>query len=285
MVLNGRMRITAAILAGSIALNVEAVASPLATPWVEAHGAKVRLVAGSVASKDAEGPTVVAGLAIHLNPGWKTYWRSPGDAGGLPPHFNWSASVNLSEANVLYPAPRRFKDSVGDSVGYSGAVVFPIEVRPQDPDKPVELRLTLSYGICRDICVPAEAQLALTLPANATVPASPEIANALAAVPRGPDERQPDDPELVSSKAHLDGDRPKLMLEARFPGSAASGDMFVEAMDGAYVPLPTRVAEKGDTISFEVDLSEAAPEELRGKTLRITMVSDAGQSEAYWTID
>ena len=75
------------------------------------------------------------------------------------------------------------------------------------------------------------------------------------------------------------------MLEARFPASAASGDMFVEAMDGTYVPLPTRVAVKSDTISFEVDLSEAAPEELRGKTLRITMVSDAGQSEAYWTID
>ena len=279
------LRITAAVLAGFMALSLQARASPLATPWVEAHGAKVRLVAGSVASKSGEGRAVLAGLAISLQPGWKTYWRSPGDAGGLPPHFNWSGSVNLSEAKVLYPAPKRFKDSVGDSVGYSGAVVFPIEVRPKDPAKPVELRLNLSYGICRDICVPAEAQLALTLPANATVPGSPEIASALAAVPRGPGERRPGDPELVSSRAQLEGDRPKLMLQARFPGSAASADMFIEETDGAYVPLPAKVAERDDIVSFEVDLSEAEPKELRGKTLRITMVSDAGQAEAYWKID
>lgn len=282
----GPMRIIAAVLTASLALGAEAEAGPLATPWVEAHGAQARLIAGSVTPRKTGESNLAAGLAINLSPGWKTYWRSPGDSGGLPPHFDWSASVNLDAAKVLYPAPRRFRDAIGDSVGYSGPVVFPIEIRPKDPAKPVELRLSLSYGICREICVPAEAELALTIPAGAIIPASPEITAALLAVPRGPDERQPDDPSLVSNEARLDGNSPKLVLQARFPGAAASGDMFIEGPDGAYVPLPRRTTEQGDTAWFEVDLTQGVePEELRGKTVRITMVSDFGQSEAYWTIE
>lgn len=283
--LNGAMRTTAAALTACIFLNFEAAASPLASPWVEAHGAKARLIAGAATPGGSGEARVVAGVAVSMSQGWKTYWRAPGDSGGLPPHFDWSGSVNLASAKVHYPAPRRFKDAVGDSIGYSGSVVFPVEIRPEDPAKPVELRLVFSYGICREICVPAEAGMSLPIPPSVTVPESPEVIAALATVPRRADERQPHDPELKSGEARLEGDRPRLVLEVEFPEAAASGDMFIEEPDGAYVPLPVRVAEQGDTVRFQVDLTQGAePEELRGKTLRVTMVSDAGQSEAYWTV-
>ena len=53
--------------------------------------------------RDANG-THYAALEIMLAPGWKTYWRTPGDA-GIPPQFNWSGSENLSAVGVSYPVP------------------------------------------------------------------------------------------------------------------------------------------------------------------------------------
>jgi len=274
----------AAGLALLIALAAPAAADQAATPWVEGYGSKARLLAGT-AVRVAQSPRVITGVEISMSQGWKTYWRTPGDSGGLPPHFDWSGSVNLASAKVLYPAPRRFKDAFGDSVGYTGSVTFPIEVRAADPAKPIELRLSLNYGVCHEICVPADAKLALHIPAGGSAASSPEIAAALAAVPRPSGERRPQDPELRMSEAHLAGDKPRLVLEAVFPAAAASGDLFVEAPDGVYVPLPARTGEQSDRVRFEVDLTQGTePDTLRGKALLVTMVSDAGQSEARWTI-
>ena len=281
-----RVHLLASALAILLAFSTPAAADPLASPWVEAHGGKARLIAGTVDSAGRSAPKLLAGIEMRLAPGWKTYWRSPGDSGGLPPQFDWSQSANLDVAKVLYPAPSRFKDALGDALGYSGSVIFPVELRPKNSSKPIELRLSLLYGICHEICIPAEAKLTLQIPATATIPAEPGISAALSAVPRSSDERRPNDPELISKAARLDGDRPRLILEARFPEGASSGDMFIEVLEGGFVPLPVKTQTRGDTARFEADLTQGAePDELRGKTLRITMVSDAGQSEALWKLE
>ena len=274
-----------AVLGLVLSFCTAASADPRATSWVTGHGSKVRLLTGAVA-QEAQSPRLVAGVEMNMSPGWKTYWRMPGDSGGLPPHFDWSGSVNLASATVYYPAPHRFKDASGDSVGYAGSVLFPIEVRPEDPSKPVELRLAISYGVCREICVPAEAKLALPIPAGGIGVGSPEIATGLAAVPRSTAERQASDPELKAGEAHLGSERPRLVFEVRYPASAASGDLFVEAPDSSYLPLPVRTSAQGDTVRFEVDLSEVDnAAALRGKSVLLTMVSDAGQSETRWTVE
>ena len=56
----------------------------------------------------------------------------PGEAGGVPPSFDWSKSTNLESAQVLYPAPKRFTDKAGDTVGYKGTVLFPVRLKPKD---------------------------------------------------------------------------------------------------------------------------------------------------------
>ena len=61
--------------------------------------------------------------------GWKTYWRMPGDA-GIPPQFDWSGSQNVKSVEVLWPAPQRFIDSGGETVGYKDRVVFPLRIVP-----------------------------------------------------------------------------------------------------------------------------------------------------------
>ena len=43
--------------------------------------------------------TVQLGLHFRMKPGWKLYWRSPGDA-GFPPQPVWEGSDNLRAADA-----------------------------------------------------------------------------------------------------------------------------------------------------------------------------------------
>jgi DsbC/DsbD-like thiol-disulfide interchange protein len=256
-----------------------------ATPWTEGYNSKTRLLAGQVPF-GAERRAVV-GVEIALAPGWKTYWRAPGDSGGVPPIFDLSQSKNLASATVHYPAPHRMVDVAGEAVGYKGGVIFPIEVVAADRAKPIALEVVIEYGICREICVPAEARMSLVLDPASLAAAPAAITAALETVPRAAGKRRPTDPELKAVTAVLAGDKPRIEIEAVFPGSGEGADVFVEASEGIYLPLPRRIgAGAGPVLRFEIDLATGVePAELKGKTLTFTLVSAAGQSEAARTID
>jgi suppressor for copper-sensitivity B len=154
------LALLAAFLAG---ISAAQAADGPASPWVETRQTQIRLIAARDAVGD--GPPVALGLQIRLDAGWKIYWRSPGDA-GIPPRFDWRGSVNLERADVRWPAPHRFRLYDLDTFGYTGEVVLPIEARPAKPGAALALRLKLAYGICRDVCIPYDAELALDLPAG-----------------------------------------------------------------------------------------------------------------------
>ena len=78
--------------------------------------------------------------------------------GALPPEFDWQGSENLDSAHVLYPAPHRLRTKAGDVVGYTDRVMFPVSVTPKDAAKPISLHGKVDYGVCKDICVPAEVE-------------------------------------------------------------------------------------------------------------------------------
>lgn len=122
------------------------------SPWNDDVRSAVRLIAGSNAGTS---PTLRAGVEIKLRPGWKTYWRYPGDS-GVPPNFDFSGSENLKKADVLYPAPHLFTDETGQSLGYKDTVVFPLAITAQQKGKPVRLQVKVDYAVCEKLCVPAE---------------------------------------------------------------------------------------------------------------------------------
>lgn len=95
----------------------------------------------------------VTALRLTLAPGWKTYWRSPGDA-GIPPEFDWRASDNLEGVMLHWPTPHVFTQNGMRSVGYKHEIILPLTVRPARTGQPVQLRGTIQIGICKDICVP-----------------------------------------------------------------------------------------------------------------------------------
>ena len=123
----------------------------------------VRLIAGE--TKSVGDALLHAGIEIRLAPGWKTYWRYPGDS-GVPPRFDFAGSTNVQQATVQWPTPHRFADGGGQSIGYVGDVVLPVQVQAKDSTKPVTLRLKVEYAICEKLCVPAEGSAELPLAAG-----------------------------------------------------------------------------------------------------------------------
>ena len=128
-----------------------------ASPWQKASHAAMRLLAGS-----RSGPVLLGGIAIQLDPGWKTYWRTSGDS-GVPPRFDFSKSENVEAVTVLWPAPTKFDDGAGGvSLGYHDQVVLPLRIVPKNNDKPVTLRAGINYAVCEKLCIPVEANAELT---------------------------------------------------------------------------------------------------------------------------
>ncbi len=122
----------------------------------------------------------VAALRITLAPGWKTYWRSPGDA-GLPPRFDWSASRNVAEVTPLWPVPHVFWQNDMRSVGYAGELVLPLAVVPAAAGAPMTLSGRIEIGVCEEVCVPVAFELAGDLPVPGAADAV--ISRAMAAHP------------------------------------------------------------------------------------------------------
>jgi DsbC/DsbD-like thiol-disulfide interchange protein len=161
-----------------------AVAAALALP-APAHALDV--IEGEILPgwRLADG-THMAGLRLSLAPGWKTYWRAPGDA-GIPPSFDWAGSANLDGVEIAWPVPEIFDQNGMRTIVYADEVVLPLRVAPARPGEAVQLSAEIALGVCEDICIPAQISVAGELPAGAARP-DPAIAAALAARPLSAEE-------------------------------------------------------------------------------------------------
>lgn len=243
---------------------------------------RARLLTGYAGGKP------MAAVEIELADGWKTYWRMPGDAGGVPPGFDWTKSANLASTRVLYPAPQRYEDKTGITLGYKHAVVFPVEIVAKVPGEPVNLTLTLEYGICREICVPVEAELTAPLPSSLKEVLPAEAASFLDKVPRSQAALGPSDPKFVRAEQALVGEKPTLAIVATFPAGATNLAAYLEGPDGSYLPLPSAPVKLGadGSVRFPVDMTAVSDlAGIRGKDAKVTLVSDQGLSEATFTFE
>lgn len=285
LALTGFLALILAIAAMSMTSAANAEPGMLRSDWIKGHASRVRLVAGRMEDGKVQAGAngLVAGVEIELDNGWKTYWQNPGEAGGVPPVFDFGKSHNLAEAKVLYPAPKRLTDKTGDSIGYKYHVVFPVLVTPKNASEPVDLKVDFAFGVCADICIPAEASMQLKVPTDMSRKMPREIVTALDYVPREANSADTNGPKLLASKADFSGKTPSVVLDVAFPGGAEDGDVFAMAPDGIYFPMPKRVKgpdDAADVARFHVDLREAFDlEELKGKTISLTMVGADGQSK------
>ncbi len=170
-----RMRLIATMLFCVVASAAHAQDS---SAWATEKYSAVRLLAGS-----RNGAVLLGGVGFRLDPGWKTYWRSPGDS-GVPPRFDFSKSENVEAVNILWPAPKKFADGNGGfSLGYHDQIVVPLRIVTKNADQPVTLRAHIDYAVCEKLCVPVEADLELPFASVASMQDS-ALAAALDRVPK-----------------------------------------------------------------------------------------------------
>ncbi|MEM6888372.1 MAG: protein-disulfide reductase DsbD domain-containing protein [Pseudomonadota bacterium] len=150
----------------------------------------------------------VAAIDMKLAPGWKTYWRAPGD-GGIPPAFDWSGSQNVSAVEITWPAPRVFDQNGMRSYGYEDRLVLPLTISPRRAGKDVELNVNVDMGVCADICIPYQLSLSGALSKDDNLP-TPEIAGALAQRPY-----TAQDAGVTSATCRIEPTDDGLRIEAR----------------------------------------------------------------------
>jgi DsbC/DsbD-like thiol-disulfide interchange protein len=255
------MKPLAYALAAALASAAPAAADEYASDWARASKAEARLVAGAAGQ---------AAVEVRLAPGAITYWRNPGDS-GAPPRFDFAGSRNLARAEPSFPAPKRIVESDGsDAFGYENEVVFPIAVAALDANQPVELELKFDYAVCEKLCLPAKAELRLTLPTSGASPFAATIAAAAVAVPRASDLGA-----LGGALEAAGGDAWRLCAEAE-PGPPR--DLFIEAPDGWW--FATKPAADSDgRACFALELQQKPDDAALPVNVRATLTGGAAARE------
>jgi len=272
-----RVRATFGSLALWIAITVSAAAAALAetapaTPWQGPEHVRVRVIAadGGVPSSGQ----VRLGLQFQLAPGWKIYWRTPGDA-GIPPIFDWTRSMNIERAEVQWPAPKRFTIFGFETFGYKDEVVLPIHVAAVSPGEPLAVRLTMQFAACSNICLPLEAAFAIDLAAQSATARPGEQAELIDSyqqrVPRVGDRGSI---KISGVTAVGEGQFKQLIVEASTEMGFLAPDVLLEMTGRYHFSRPkTRLSDNGRRVAFEVavDTGRLAPA-LVGQPVVITVV-------------
>ncbi len=226
------------------------------SPWQENPHSSVRLVTPyEVAPRDGE---LWLGLHFRMAPHWHVYWKNSGDA-GYPPAIDFTATPEVAEAELLFPAPERY-ELPGDLVafGYEEEVVYPVRARIAAAGKDtLEIALTVDYVVCEVECVPYGYDLVVEQPMGREPVPDPETAELLEAWrPRLP--RQMTEVPGIETDGRLDlADLERPVLEVTVAGArparGARPELFLEVHDLFEAGTPA-LEEAPEGLRFRVPL-------------------------------
>ena len=134
----------------------------ISSDWSVSETSKLRLIS-PYSQNDAK--NLLIGLEYEMEPGWKTYWKSPGD-GGFAQSISWENSTNVQNVNIQWPTPIEFEILGLTSLGYQNDVIFPLDIELEDESKNTFLNLHVNFLICKEVCIPGDATLFLEIPSG-----------------------------------------------------------------------------------------------------------------------
>lgn len=140
-------------------LSEKTYAENLSSKWTVNQYTKSRLFVGGY---DKEKKILHLGWQVSLKDGWKTYWRTPGDA-GLPPQWTWKETSNVSSIAVSWPKPDLLNIFNMDTFIYHHEVILPVDVVVTNAEETVSIGLDMQFLICSDICIPQEGNYNLNV--------------------------------------------------------------------------------------------------------------------------
>lgn len=217
--------------------------------------------------------TQMAALRLTFAPGWKTYWRAPGDA-GIPPSFDWSGSSNLQSVVYHWPKPQVFNISGLRTLVYADSLILPIEFTPGTAGQAMRVTANISIGVCEEICIPVSFTINADLGAGRQP--DPVIAAALA---EGPADGHAQG--IAKPHCSVEPIRDGLRLTADIAlAKAADGDFAViEPVGDSIWVSPVEARAGGGHLIQISDLvpADAKPFALDRSSLRITLFTGSGE--------
>ena len=191
---------------------------------------KASLVAAEASVQPGK-PLTVALRLVH-DPRWHTYWVNPGT--GLATALDWKLPPGWKAGEIQWPAPKVLKDSKGSVVGngYEAELFLPVTLTPPAdlaPGQTIELKAAAEWLMCEDVCIPGNANVALTLPIRAEAPEldatyGEKIRATIAGLPRA-------DPAWTS-RASRAAKTVTLAITSAQPGTHAPRDVHFFSQDG-----------------------------------------------------
>lgn len=163
----------------ALGIVVLASAAWLVSPKLRAAqspaGDHVKLELVSEQNAFVSGEELFVGIRFILDDGWHTYWINPGDS-GEPPRIQWHFPRGFQAGAIQWPYPERLTTPPFMDYGYEHQVLLMVPVRLPAKLKDGETRkiaAQVHYLICRDVCVPGQKQLELSLPVKNHAAPSP----------------------------------------------------------------------------------------------------------------
>jgi thiol:disulfide interchange protein/DsbC/DsbD-like thiol-disulfide interchange protein len=149
---------------------------------------RVDLIAEHVAAR--RGDVLVVALRQKITPGWHTYWKNPGDSGEATT-IEWKLPAGVTAGTVQWPLPEAIPVGPLTNYGYSDSILLLTEIAiPADATgQSITLAANVRWLVCKDVCVPEESPVTLTLPlidgglSPRRSAEAPAIASARAAMP------------------------------------------------------------------------------------------------------
>ena len=211
--------------------------------------------------------THMAALRIVLAPGWKTYWRAPGE-GGVPTVVTLGQAQGVRGPIIHWPRPAVFYINGMRSIGYQGDVILPLEFALSHSGE-ATITGRIDMGVCRDVCLPITLDLTGVLP-QATAP-MPEITHALSQRPMTAREAGAG-PARCAVEPISDGLRVTVTVPS--PTAGAEETIVLEHADPGFWVSDASTRREGGMIHATADVVPPIPGPfaLNRSDLRITVI-------------
>lgn len=213
--------------------------------------------------------TFTAGLDFRMEEGWHVYWTNAGDS-GEPPLIKWTLPAGVTADPMQFPPPKRLPLGPLMDFGYEDDVVFPVPIHVVQDFHPAQPQATfaarVAWLICREVCIPGKADLALTRSALAAAPSAP-VVDAAAQTLIGRFENQLPKP-LPSTDTATFSPTPKgFVLDVTTGSKQSSAEFF--PLDPTVIanaaPQPAQAIANGVQLTLTKDENlQAAPQKLNG---------------------
>jgi thiol:disulfide interchange protein len=253
-----------------------AVAMPAAGQSLPRFGAPEKHVdAELIAATDAivPGQPLTVGLRLKHENEWHTYWQVPGDS-GLPTQIKWQLPAGFNAGPIAWPHPKRLPVGPLMNFGYEGETLLLTTVQvPADlpVGTPVTLNAKASWLECKDVCIPGDAQVKLTLPVKPQAAPSSSAALFKAAQARVPT-------STLAASASIDGNRIRVAVS---PPAGKTLDKFeFFPLEEGRIEAAAPQALKSEGGQSAIYLTAAKPIAPDFKTLKGVVVANGGPAYA-----